>query len=360
MKIGILTFHRAHNYGAILQVYALQELLKEYYDVEIIDYYPKSLHYYHYSECYNVSIFHVKEYVKNKLFLGRRKKRYLAFNNFIENYLVVSPQPIDDINKKYDAIIIGSDQVWNPRNNYGEYDYYYWGRFKRAGELRLISYAASAGKSLKELDWPLVANFLRNFDAISVREFQFRDLLKNKCDINSEWVVDPTMLQDRIFWNKIVPPKLYDKPYLFFYQARRNESAYNYAKKYAKKMKLQFVCLSAHIMLQNDKKVIAADPLDFLSLVKYASYIVTTSFHGTVFCYQFKKDFCCLKLDDGDNDRTESLLSLMGLKDRLICLNQCPNTDEINWEKIESTFTLIRNKSKKWLFNNLGNYEYFI
>ena len=352
-RIGIITFQRAHNYGAILQAYALQELLKETYEnVHIIDYYSKAQHFYHYSESYRYSILHPKELLKNLLYYSRRKKRYDSFNSFIENRLSLSSLNRETICEDYDTIIIGSDQVWNPKNSLGQYDPFYWGNFKVGGHPKLVSYAASMG-NCANVNWDVVKILLKNFDAISVREPYLKDAIKRNCSLDAEWLLDPTLLQKCDFYNNIMTEPQIREPYLFFYQARSNKQAFNYAKMWAKKLGLRFVYLSAHIMLQNSHGLIRVGPSEFLGLIKNASYVLTTSFHGTVFCYHYKKKFSTLKLDDGDNGRSESLLSLLGMENRLITLDLPPILETANWSNSEKKIEEKRNISYKWLQDNM-------
>lgn len=352
-RIGILTFQRAHNYGAILQVYSLQELLRKYYkNVSVIDYYPETQHYYHYSKCYKLSLLHPFSSFKNLLYLRRRKKRYIVFSSFIEKKLNLSPNNLDAICDDYDVVVIGSDQVWNLKNSGGKYDIYYWGQFRKGTKPRLISYAASMGNIIN-VNWEIVSELLKQFNAISVREDYLRDCLIRECNVKSEWTLDPTLLQNRDFFEKIAKEPNIDKPYLFYYQARANNQAYQYAKNWARKLNLKFVCLSAHIMLQNSEEAIGTGPFEFLGFIKKASYVITSSFHGTVFCYHFKKSFSTLRLSDGDNGRSESLLSMLGMERKMVSLDSELNMDDVDWTCADERLEKYREFSKKWLLNNL-------
>lgn len=171
MKIGILTFHAAHNYGAVLQCYALQEYLKSKgNEVFVIDYRSKYL-----LDCYkwfNCKLF-IKSIVKFtfikewKKMLDKRK-RSNKFETFIQNRLNIINVSILKTNF-FDYIVIGSDQVWNTKLTNG-YDKYYWGQFCHPVQTKIISYSASL-----ELIWPKdeddnVKKMLSNFERISVRE----------------------------------------------------------------------------------------------------------------------------------------------------------------------------------------------
>lgn len=352
-RIGILTFQRAHNYGAILQVYSLQEFLKSYsYNVEVIDYNPEALQYYHYSKNYTLSLLHPIGSVKTLLYYQRRKKRYYAFNSFIEKNLNLSHCDLSSLSDYFDSIVIGSDQVWNLKNSLGKYDYFYWGQFKHNEKPHLISYAASMGSS-ENVDWLRISNLLKNFNSISVRENYLQKAIRKNCCINAEWTLDPTLLQNRAFFENIAIDPQIKEPYLFFYQARSNKQAYLYAKKWAKKMNLKFVCLSAHIMLQNNSIVVQAGPLEFLGLIKNAQYVITSSFHGTVFCYHFKKKFTTLRLNDRDNGRCESLLQLLGLGNKMVSLTDSPNVGNTDWSLADKQLEEARSFSRNWLINHL-------
>jgi len=354
-KIGILTFQRAHNYGAILQCYALQEVLKAIgFDVQIIDYYPQSMRYYYYFAWDRFVPWHPRTLIMNIVYFTRRVKRYKTFNDFIEKHLNLSPCTVlDTLSSYYDIVIIGSDQVWNPKNSLGKYDNYYWGNFKSGVHPKIISYAASMGKAWEFVDWIKVCSLLNNFNAISVREKYLADLLAEKCHKQATIVLDPTLLQERSFWLNQSKEIEIKKPYLFFYQARTNKLAYKYAKMQAKLMNLDLICLSADIMSNNSRVSINANPLDFLNLIRNASYVLTTSFHGTVFCCQFHKEFSTIRLDDGDDGRVFSLLNLLGIENRIISLNNTPSHDIIDWIEVDKRIKKLRAFSLNWLLDNL-------
>lgn len=355
IKVGIITFQRAHNYGAILQCYALQEILKsKNCDVEVVDYFPNSMRFYHYFQWKRFAPWHPICLLKNIFLFYYRVKRYKAFNDFIERRLNLSaPNILQSISQRYDVIVTGSDQLWNPKNSKGEYDEYYWGKYKAGHRPKIITYAVSMGKACNFVDWNIVKQLIANFDAISVREDYLKEAINKNCDRKVEVTLDPTLLQNREFWMDNSRVLQIVRPYLFFYQARANKAAYKYAKMCAKRMQLDFISLSADIMSENSSIAIAANPSDFLNLIRNASYVLTTSFHGTVFCYQFKKNFSTIKLADGDDGRSQSFLKIAGLEDRLISLNEEPNQSKVNWKVADRKIELVRNFSLDWLFNNI-------
>lgn len=352
-KIGILTYQRAHNYGAILQCLALQSFLKPNKDLEVsvIDYRPSFLDYYHFFSWKRFTPFHPKTTLKEILFFFRRYRRYKTFHRFIESNLLLDKEFCENLSE-YNTIVIGSDQLWNINNTNGLFDPMYWGAFKNENTPKLITYAVSMG-GCTNIDWKIAKGYIQKFDAISVREQYLNDNLLQYTGTFSQWVLDPTLLQDRDFWLKITQEKTPKRPYLFYYQARNKPQALEYARKTAKRMNMDFIYCSAHIMLPNSKEMIDANPIDFLNILRNAEYVITSSFHGTVFCVQFHKEFCSLLLNDGDDGRSKSLLFSIGLEDHLTQLTTPAKLCNTDWTSVDRTLEKQREESKNWLLNNL-------
>lgn len=352
-KIGIITYQRAHNYGAILQCLALQEFIKQNTDsaVSVIDYKPEYLKYY---QCFLWQRFlptHPITFLKELFFLKRRFLRYRSFDNYIKSHLNLDDGYSDNLSE-YDIVIIGSDQLWNINNTNGIFDRMYWGRFKTKDTPQLVTYAVSMG-GCTTIDWTLVKKYAANFSSISVREKYLMENLGHFTGIPSQWVLDPTLLQKRSFWMCQSTDANNRRPYLFYYQARNNRNAIRYAKAAAEMMDLDFVCVSAHILLPNSKDGIKANPTTFLNLIRNASYVITTSFHGTVFCLQFHKDFSTLILDDGEDGRSSSLLNSIGLSGHLVPMNKPIETIPVDWDEVDKTLESLRKESEEWLLKTI-------
>ena len=118
-------------------------------------------------------------------------------------------------------------------------------------------------------------------------------------------------------------------------------------------MNLEFIYCSAHIMLPNSKEMVNADPINFLNYLRNAAYVITSSFHGTVFCVQFHKYFSSLLLNDGDDGRSKSLLCSIGLEDHLLPLTEPAKILNTDWTIIDVALDKQRKDSKDWLLNNL-------
>lgn len=363
MKIGILTFHCAHNYGAVLQCYALQEVLNQFgHEVEVIDYRPQYL-----LEAYN--IFNKKRFISKKynfllrkaiieaLILYTRIKRYKAFNKFIINKLKLSP-PINnkEIPSNYDIYVMGSDQIWNPKITNG-FDDIYFGQFLFTKQnQKYITYAASMeAKCLSHQEVEFYKNRLKNFDAISVREKILAELLQPLCTSTIQSVIDPTLLVNSNIWNNIIQePKIKKKKYVLVYQVRYNQNTIKIARNIAKQIGGVVIEVSSSISL---KKIIkskqAVSPEEFLGYIKNAAFVITTSFHGTAFSIIFKRPFYCIQLNDGNDTRSSSLLNSLGLSDRMISINENPKPDSIKYENVYKLLNNIRKQSFSFLKDSI-------
>ncbi len=351
MKVGVLTFHRAHNYGAILQCYAMQEWLRnEGFEVKVIDYEPSWMkEAYHYWNKSRFNLLHPIAFILAIFDILKRYRRYKSFNHFIKSMLYLSDKKrLNYIIEDFDCVVIGSDQVWNTEITQG-IDYYYWGKFRRGRKPIIISYASSMGTAIEKIEQDSYIQVLKNFDFISSREISLQVKLGNILNVHIPLVVDPTLLLGMEFWNTKVVNVDIKEPYLFFYQALADEKAYQYARSKARALGLKFVCLSAAIYSHNTKDVIYADPIKFISLFKSATYIITTSFHGTVFSLLFKKRFSSLLLGYKGDDRIISLLNYLGLSSYLTTMDKDINMLDIDWKKIDVRMSNFIEDSKKYL-----------
>ena len=322
MRIGILTFHAAHNYGAVLQCYSLQEYLKSLgHDVSVIDYQNKRLLtvYQRFSLERIIKknpVKMIKNIITEILIYQKRKQRYNAFQEFISNN--IKTEPVESITKlPFDIIFIGSDQVWNYKLTYG-FDSYYWGDFVRPSHTILASYAASMQDNWPESKDEIISSKLKNFDFVSVRELSLAQKLQMLSPSKKVYhVVDPTLLLPASMWNCIANKSKVNKPYVLFYQVDVNPLARQIAQAIANREGLQLLVISANIQNENDNVAISASPADFLSLIKESAMVVSASFHATVFSILFKKNFYSIK-GHGKNARINSLLSSCGLNNRII------------------------------------------
>lgn len=365
MKIGILTFHCAHNYGAVLQCYALQEILKSMgHDVEVINYRPEYL-----LKPYRIfdlgrfkhknPLKLIKAILKEIILFRKRVARHNIFQHFINERLNLSYEVSrEQIPSYYDVYIMGSDQIWNPQITKG-FDSVYFGefRFPKNGK-KYIAYAASMEtSSLNQESKTFYSRVLKNFDAISVRENTFAQLLQSLTNKKIETVLDPTLLADPAIWDSIVKHPSIKEPYVLVYQVRRDKNTKRIANNIAKQLHAKVIEITANVnckLLHNTYQ--SCSPEEFLGWIKYASCVITTSFHGTAFSIIYNKSFYCLKLGKGDT-RAASLLQELELGNRMIEQTSSPKFQLINYEYVNEKIMILRKKSYQFLFSSLNTNE---
>ncbi|MDC7236752.1 MAG: polysaccharide pyruvyl transferase family protein [Sphaerochaetaceae bacterium] len=351
-KIGILTYHTALNYGAILQAYALISYLNQNFDkieVEVIDYRSKFLDYtYSYQKIFNVD---KKLFFPKSILLYKKKK---IFNNFILNNIKLSQNQyniknINDATEIYDKVIVGSDQVWNININGGDLTYFLSFLSKR----KRYSYAASIGiDTVKIFENLKIKNELLNFSAISLREpsnlnIFDQEIRTNICDVN----IDPCLLLDRISWEKIIKNHYHGGKYVLVYMIKYSSNLLVRAKEIARKEKCKVICIGNFHGITGVKYKSNIDVSSFISLFSNADYILANSFHGTVFSILFHKNFLVeMSHNDGRNLRLEDLLQLFGLRSRVLNRKAIDSMyNAINWNYIDKKLDEERIKSKQYL-----------
>lgn len=368
MKIGILTFHCAHNYGAVLQCYALQkELELAGHFVEIIDYRPKYL-----IDPYKVLnfdiwgnnsfLFFLKKIVNNVLSFNTRKKRFLGFSNFIENKLYLTNKRFtksSEIPSTFDAYIFGSDQIWSSKISNG-FDSIYFAKFdfSKYGK-KIISYAASMEtKKLTNSEIYFLKEHLESFNSISVRENNLVKLIQPLTSKKVSFVLDPTLILDLNIWEQITKKPLINFKYVLVYQVRHDKKTMQFAKEIANQLNVKLIQLVADVSFKNmfnqniNQK---ATPEEFLGYFKYAECIVTTSFHGTAFSLIFKKDFYTIELEDGKNTRSSSLLTSINLEDRIIKSEINPSFSKVDYNQKNILLEERKKESISFLNSALEN-----
>lgn len=348
-KIGILTFHWATNYGAVLQSYALQTyLVNQGYEVYIINYKPKQFDK-SFLKCFVSRSYHSFRSKVNEL---NKEKRLIKFR---ENYLNVTDKryyTLDELQSNppiLDVYITGSDQVWNQYFiNSGEkgnsFNTVYFLNFG-GDDIKRFSYAASFGC----LSYPValqtkLKKHIDNLDFISVREESGVGIINSMKRFDAEVVCDPTLLLEAECYAKIVSPEQELVDYYIY--LLRNEIE-----------KIDIKNLAEH---DSSVKISSSEPLEsWLSYIKYSKNIVTNSFHGVVFSILFEKQFVVV-LDENNsmNDRFVTLLGKVGLLDRIIYTYENKDIrrilkDTINWSVINSLLEEFRKQSFSGILKSL-------
>lgn len=321
MRIGILTFHRAHNYGAVLQCYALQETLKRMgHDVQVIDYRQPWIEDFYTLFGWNMikrnsrSASSLFKYLKGSLkkwILAPEKAR--NFRQFREDFLNLSLPCTDVMPQMYDCYVVGSDQLWSLHCLGGEADRIYMGDFARPEGSRLVGYAISADiKSVRESE-ALLKETLPGFDALSMREREVAETVNQLTGCACEVCLDPTLLTDASLWNPLLAD-VPEKEYVLMYEVRWNPQTKGKLREKAEELA---AAVGPHCKVIDLTRV-NRPVTEFVSLFRNASYVVTTSFHGIVFSIIFGIPFYALPLWGGYDLRYMELLRSLGAEDRLI------------------------------------------
>lgn len=367
MKIGVLTFHRATNYGAILQAYALVSYLKSLgHEVEVIDYKPESMASLFSSINVPSIVQKVKRLLINIYMIPSLKKRWLKrkmFWQYIEHTLPMTNKVVKDIDMpQKDAYIVGSDQVWSVCFTNG-LDKFYWGKFDRKGG-KIISYAGSAAEDMNE-SFYFNNNFrqLESFNSISVREKELQVYLQSKLPNKEIYkVLDPTLMAGRSYFEDLINGLTpLERPYLLIYQVIRKKDILiqEYAKEIAKSMCcdiLEIKDSKLYIMKENDvfisEKLV--DPSLFVTLFKYAKFVITTSFHGAAFSLLFNRPFSVISVSPEVDSRSKDLLQQLDMEDRMIKLPTSVEFEVINWDIVNNKLEELRKPSRSFLLEALN------
>ena len=330
MKILTITCHDVYNFGASLQAYALMTYLKSLgNEVYVIDYLPK------YIRDFNSFWFISKKYKKNPFIafayysfvlptrLAQRQMRK-NFRNFIEDKLNLTKRynSFEDLKScppEADIIFCGSDQIWNTEIKNG-LDPSFYADFAKPNTIR-ASYAASFSISeIPENHIPFVRKMLKNMDRISVREntgLKILDSLNIKGGVN---VIDPVFLLSKQRWDRLtIPINIKDK-YVLVYDQENNKEIKKIALRIAKEKNLKIYAFKdLYPRFYADKQITDAGPIEFLTYIKNAKYVVTNSFHCTAFSLIFGKEFFVVaRTRQKVNSRMEDLLSMLQLSERYI------------------------------------------
>ena len=372
MKVGIVTFFCVPNYGAMLQAYSLWKYLEERgHEVEFIDYAFGNARRIPLWKCF------VARHPKSFLDTIRRKlKAYVRFGIvqfsevFPRTQRVATFTELEEIGKKYDALIVGSDQMWNPL----------WCSGKSLPVVMLdfapertkrISYAVSFGTKewKKEQDADEAGRLIRQFDAISVREESGMKLVRelSKRD-DAKWLIDPTLLHSASFYEALLSKERRNQcRYVFSYMLdewiadedvetvlRLVKSARGIEEVHTDKTAVRGVLIPICRVLDIQSKVSVGI---WLSEIANSDFVVTNSFHGTVFSILFHKPFLTIPVSgkmSGMNERVVSLLSMVGLGSRFINtkdLDGCRDVvgSAIDWNGVDKRLNAERLRAEAFL-----------
>lgn len=367
MKIGILTLPLHTNYGGILQAYALQEVLrrKGHETVQLngtlklhtlpglkapLAYAKRCILKYVLGK--EVDIFIEKTKYRESLIVSKHTEK------FIEKYITYSNVPLNKLPKNFtDAIVVGSDQIWRP--SYNTYIPDTFLEFAKNWDIKRVAYAPSFGKSdweFTESQTDVCGKLLRSFDGVSVREKSAISLCADKFSVGAQLVLDPTLLLFMSDYMKLIQdkPGTDDKGDLMVYVLDYDRDKHDTIEYLCNKFNYRSFRTGSDVE-DNSADIgsrIQPPVEDWLRGFYQAKFVVTDSFHAVAFSIIFNKPFVVYGNKFRGLDRFNSLLSVVGLEDRLILNSESIKNamlKEIDWNEVNEKLRLLREDSFEFL-----------
>lgn len=322
-KIGILTFHRAINNGAVLQTYALAKLLNSLgVDAKYIDYTaPKIL------EEYKIIPLLKRKSIKSVgvyfLFDLNIMATQEKFRSFVEDNIPLTNLDIKsskEVIEKFDIVISGGDQIWNFELTDHDLTYY----LDFADGIDKYSYGSSFGREyFNEDDKKIISNYLKKYKGLFVREESGKKLINSLMDNECVVVPDPVFLLTKKQWiSNLNLSAKEGKDYILFFELHENRLMRDFTYKLSKKYGYKIIRLTNDFFkIKKMKGIKRTGPIDFLNLILNAKIVVTDSFHAAAFGLIFNKNLY-IGLKDGKeahlNTRIDNLAHIYGIKNQII------------------------------------------
>lgn len=370
MHIGLLTFHASHNYGSVLQAFALSTVLSQLgHIVHIINLRTQAQRHAYRS-------FHVKGCGWKRIlhFLYAlyvhpvRKRRFKKFEYFINQVLPITSEffsmgKVLPGNSQFDAYITGSDQVWNPVCQ--DFDTAYYLDFVQ-GNARKIAYAPSLGRTeFSSEQLSLIQQLLKNMDCISCREESGAQILRKLTDKTVRVVCDPVVLLERKAWEDFAVQPRWREPYILTYFLENNNGDKRHLKELQNATGYKVVSLNEDIrdIGKGYHNAFDASPQEFVGLIQNAAFVLTNSFHATAFSTIFRKPFYTVCGEPGseanpNDSRKIDYLQRLGLENRVLRISQSlPKRefwDTIDYDMPVKAMEAFRTESRQYLLDALA------
>lgn len=331
-KVVIATFATAHNFGAMLQAYALRRAIQRHCAVDSVEIVEseKSVKTTQTYQIINLTSmkrmkrnirarYLLRQFCSLPFYFENRKgfSRYAAFSSDILRAKVVP----DDLHLQCGYFVVGSDQVWNPNTTKGLCDLYFGTNVMARSK---ISYAASAGNvsNLYAIRNELICK-CNNLDAITTRESKLAAYISGCLGRAIDAVIDPTLLLDKSDYIELETQShnAEEKQYLLAYnKSRKKNKTYYLSKRISKLLGIPVIEVSSSSKVafseKDYKRVADVGPSEFLFLLHHAQCVVTDSFHGVALSIVYRKSFYCVPTIR--QERLDNLLNLLKLESRMI------------------------------------------
>lgn len=364
-KIGIITFNQAINYGAVLQAFALQQvLLSQSLETDIIDYKCNAIHKGYYSEQYSIKS-RIRKMIRFFVAHEREKairEKFKKFQTFYKQYLVLSKQydnaNIVSSNANYDCFIAGSDQIWNLEISGHDYNYF----LDFADHDKKYSYAASFGSvdKINDIDRKNIIDRLSSFKSLLVREKSGADFINsnlNECQ-RACVVSDPVFLLTENDWRGKLKLNKKEEKFILVYLVTEQRSIFDKAKELSDALHLPVVFIDLYAKKWKKpyemKRIMNAGPIDFVQYIYQSEYVLTNSFHALAFSLIFNKQ-CFVELNfknSNANSRIIDLLEAIGLSDSRID-DYYFDINKVDWNSVDLMIKKEKDNSLSALIKSL-------
>lgn len=346
MRIGIITQPLGCNYGGILQNYALQRILC------YLGHKPKTMDYVvskHPKDRIKHTIKNLVHFERPDLWPLQRRQKFVK--KFIHKHISTTFKVRKYEGRliklyRFQAIIAGSDQIWRPKYNYGYLSDMFF-RFVEELPVRKIVYGASFGTDEWEYSPELTSvcrTLAQKIDVVSVREKSGVELCHQHFGIYAQWVLDPTLLLDKMDYEALCEQiSRATQPYVAAYILDGDDHLLSQIDEIGKSLNMPVRLFSA-------EKDMTLTVEEWLAMFRDANYVITDSFHGTVFSIIFNKPFISIRNQSRGIGRFESLLGQFGLDDRLSSdISVEVLLQPISWDEINRQKKLLQDSSVRFL-----------
>lgn len=368
-KVGIITYHFAQNYGAVLQCYALQRyLILNGYNVLILNAITEK-------QKNNNSLFNKRKGISNIYvnvcllpFVLSRIRKKNRFEQFVAKYLnctdiVTNRDQLLNliVKEKFNFLISGSDQVWNPY--IPDFEDLFFFPFETS--VTKIGYSISIGRA-EYKDLIKFEKYIKDFSKIALREKSSKEIIRNFTNEELSITIDPVLLLEKKEWNNIIKhnAKLIIEKYIFCYflDKKHMDKNLEIAKYISKFLGIRIKCISMHFDINSFKDCFVHDagPSEFLELISNADFVLTDGYHGTVFSTIFNKNFFSIIHNKNSNDsRIKDYLESLGLKHRIIYDIDDINNNSLNnidYDEVNIKIKKIPQESYSFLKKSLSTF----
>lgn len=360
MKVGIMTFPNSASFGAVLQMYALYRVIAELgADVEIVNYHSAFMKAELHTDIKKISVAQrrIKVWLKHQLHC-RQRYLFKSFENRLNKYPrrpFCDRTQLQKLSDRYDKVVCGSDQVWNPDITDGDLSFFldFCGN-----DTERIAYAPSFGiAEFSNSFCDSIQRELVKFSSLSAREIEGQQLVQQLTRQEVPLVLDPTFLLTETQWQELEQwhPAV-KNDYILYYAVSDSCGMRDFCMKLAEKENKQVVIVGGNVLKQvcnkNNRITYAWDisPGQWLSLIRNAWCVVTNSFHGTAFSINYHKSVY-VRIPEGTSSRLEQIIRTAGLEDRVIHPESVGDNTPIDYSRVEEKLVRARALSRSYLSN---------